>query len=140
MWQVFLRGSIYALVSALGGDGTFYGPGEQCTRVHERGYSARAVRSIMGVLPYCLHPVGDSLIWLNRDYKPIGVLPYGLWVKYEDFPWLHVRKDSPDIQQLLAECQQHHGVYYFYGDATDPRNGKKHATELLRKMRMPYEF
>ena len=48
-------------------------------------------------LPYYLHEVhpteGQTFIWLNREYKPLG--QGDGWVDYQDFPLLHVKKDNP---------------------------------------------
>lgn len=99
-------------------------------------YSKKAVESLRSLLPYCLHPVTDDvLIWLNREYKPLGVLPYGRWVDYQAFSWVHVRKDDLRLASLLPLCELvHRDTYYLFLDGNPPWNCKRDALRLLRML------
>lgn len=80
-----------------------------------------------------LHPMRafpDKYIWLNRDYKPLGCLPYGKWVDYGLFTWLHVAKDDPRIAHL--SCLKNNDNYIFlFDDGNAPAYEKKYAERLL---------
>ena len=135
MWKHYLKGAEAALATAIG------------DRRYGRRYNRQAVESLRGVLPYCLHPAsfGDSstLIWLNRDYKPLGVFAgYGR-VNYMEFPWLHVDRESQDISALLKKCKVVSGalcggekIYYLYSDRISPEVSKGTATMLLCLIQM----
>ena len=135
MFVKYLEGAAIALRCAIGSHEAMGG------RVHGRRYDGRAVEALRGVLPYCLHPAssGDNapFVWLNRDYKPLGVLPFNEFVTYSDFPWMHVCKEDPRIAFILSECKRcnafcdGHPIFYLYDDATSPRRGKANATRLL---------
>ena len=139
MWLKYLEGAAYALRFVIGthaiNGGRVYG---------SRSYNKRAAEALRGVLPYCLHPSGSGddapLIWLNRDYKPLGVLPFSDHVEYADFPWMHVARDAPEIMPLLAECKQVIAfcdappIFYLYDDMTSPVLGKANAERLIGLM------
>lgn len=139
MWVKCLTGTAYALRNAIGSH-TIDGYPD----IQGSPYSKRAVRALRGVLPYCLHPIkdtdGEQLIWLNRDYKPLGLMPYEDWVEYADFRWLHVHRNDARIRNLLVSCAQTPatrgggGVFYLFNDLTAPTNGKARAKALLAKI------
>ena len=128
MWVNYLIGSTCALRTALGLGDLRY----------RTGFSQRAVQSLRGILPYCLHEVSkcpDVYIWLNRDYKPLGILPFNNWTNYEDFTWVHVYKVDPSIHAALQIMRYiPKAGYFFYNDETSPFFSKKHATSLLYYM------
>jgi hypothetical protein len=122
-WEHYILGAKYALQAALG------------TKMLNlrNNYNRRAVEALRVILPYCLHYVEnpDTLIWLNRDYKPLGVLPFEEWVDYEAFPWLHVAKNDPAISHLL-NIKNYDSCFFLFEDGTAPWLGKDHALRLLK--------
>ena len=139
MWVKYLTGAAYALRNAIGSH-----TADGYPDIQGSPYSKRAVRALRGVLPYCLHPIGEEngkqFIWLNRGYKPLGVMPYPEWVDYAEFTWLHVDRNDERIQGLLGSCLHVHassesgGIFYLFNDWTAPTNGKRCAQELLAKI------
>ena len=127
IWVRYLMGVSSALSTACGLT-NMYG-----SEAYRGTYSKKAVESLRPFLPYCLHPVGDGadFIWLNREYKPLHVMPYEEWVDYKEFPWLHVRKDDPRIAELLTQCNWVCDLYFLFDDGNPPWAGKKEAIRLL---------
>ncbi len=139
MWKRHVEGAAISLRLAIGS------PSRQYGGLYLR-YNRQAVGALKCILPYCLHPVraGDDapLIWLNRDYKPLGIAQYSEWVDYNKFPWLHVAIDDPQIAALLKECRivrlfsDGNPAFYLRNDASSPTIGKEHARRLLRLLEM----
>lgn len=139
MWKRHVESSAIALRLAIGSPRCQYGS------LYLR-YNKQAVGAMRCILPYCLHPVRDGddapLIWLNRDYKPLGIAKYSEWVVYNEFPWLHVAIDDPQIAALLKECRlvrafsDANPVFYLRDDASSPTIGKEHARRLLRLLEL----
>jgi SAM-dependent methyltransferase len=137
-WVHYLRGSAYALRLAIGNAKNHFG----------YRYNERAVKVLRLILPYCLHPIKNKpelLIWLNRDYKPLGILPFKLWVRYEEFPWMHVSADNPNIAHLLniksikkSIKEEIYTTYWLFDDFTAPWNGSKEAQKLLQLIEATY--
>ncbi len=128
LWTYYVRGAVYTLGSILAGTRDMRADAGY-------GYSTRAAKAARALLPYALNPLRDDndpkLIWLNRDYKPLGVLPYGDFVNYWDFPHLHVSRSDPLIQPLLRVCKDHGGQFYLFDDRTSPDGSKAAAKRLL---------
>lgn len=106
-------------------------------------FSTRAAECLRPFLPYCLHPVDDGsgrLIWLNRDYKPLGVSHAG-HVDYEDFARLHVDAADDVVARLRKAVQKGEqdrcrfvfddGRTYLFDDSTAPWLGSSNAQRLL---------
>jgi hypothetical protein len=93
-------------------------------------YPPRSRRALRPFLPYCLHEAGevreDAFIWLNRDYKPLGIATNER-VDYGKYPWLHVSKD---------ESVAIRGRFWLFGDLNPPWDSKKDAERLLSLMRL----
>jgi hypothetical protein len=74
--------------------------------------------------PYCLHRVdgnnSDRLIWLNREYKPLG-MPRKGWVDYSEYHDFQVSLYDARIIKLLPALSLVDGNYYFYNDGNHPR-------------------
>lgn len=93
-WPEMLRAARIELANAIGSTEGCYG-----------SFSKRAVEVLRPMLPYVLHPVGgDGLIWVNRQYKPIG--GYSGYATYEAYPWVHVSPDDPRVADLLARLRK----------------------------------
>lgn len=139
MWERYVDGAACALRLAIGSPDYRYGGSY-------RRYDRQAVGALKCILPYCLHPLraGDDapLIWLNREYKPLGIDTYSEWVDYNEFTWLHVAIDDPKIAALLKECRHvrlfsdGNPAFYLRNDASSPTNGKEHARRLLRLLEL----
>lgn len=96
------------------------------------------------LLPYCLHRVGpdsDALVWLNRDYAPLGVVktsgPLGVpdRVDYAAFQHLHVRPADPvvaAVQQAATRTGTADKGFWLFDDGCAPWNGRAHAEDLLQ--------
>jgi hypothetical protein len=84
----------------------------------ERAFSRRAVEALRVVLPYCLAPVDactragtDTLIWLNRDYKPLGCPDTGFY-RYEEHTHVQVNAAHPAVAVVHRRAVYHeHPVY-----------------------------
>ena len=132
LWVNYLVGARRAL-SAAAGTSSLCG--------HARPFNRRAVESLRIVIPYCLHPISDqddTLIWLNRDYKPLGTLV--AHADYEKFSTVHADPRDPAIAKLLQEPISR-GVftkdgfaYWLFDDLTAPSRGKQHAAALVAKL------
>jgi len=93
--------------------------------------TSATVNILRPMLPYCLHPLDSfapsPLIWLNRNYKPLGTMSGH--ANYHEYPWLHVDRDDPFIAKLLPYCREIVGlarqpIFFLYDDFTAPRNRK----------------
>lgn len=92
-----------------------------------RRFSKRRVLLGKQYLPYCLHPVSHSnpsrLIWVNRNYQPVGCCGYG---RYEEFPYLHIDRDDPRICSLIEACTKVIGgnfdqpIFFLFDDIHAP--------------------
>ena len=131
-WPQALEAAIYALTSALDES--------------RRGSKiARFLAPSAPLLPYCLHPVDDeqTLIWLNRAYKPLGVMTLTReWVRYAEYPWLHVAPSDPRISRLLTiHCQKTRVLsggmgFFLFGDRrNNPYQNKDSALQYLAQLR-----
>lgn len=141
-WANHIAGTFRAL-SIAAGTSSLYG--------HPGRFNRKAVEALRLVIPYCLHPAGDeddTLIWLNRDYKPLGTLL--AHADYEKFPSVHADPRDPAISKLLREAKSLHVfadggfVYWLFDDSTAPWKGKQHSVALLAKLgdvlsRAPYD-
>jgi hypothetical protein len=105
-------------------------------------FNRRAVRAVRALLPYCLHTVGDdsqSLIWVNRDYKPLGIASSSR-VEYADYTWLHVAIDDPRISELRTHCKMYPKSYagpnsfWLYTDASTPYHSASNAHVYADKL------
>ena len=82
--------------------------------------SIPALATARAFLPYCLTPLaGNRFIILNRQYKPLGVSNYILWVDYDEpqYQSLVVPVDSIDASTLT---RNENDSYYFFNDGNDP--------------------
>lgn len=124
-WQRIVNGSVASLRSAMGiGSNT-------------EGFSRRAMIAIKWQIPYVIHsvPDGKSMIWLNREYKPVGYSP-SQFVHYaqhahvlmpRDHPLLHFARvylDSYDLGTLEVR-------HYFFGDGNAPWYSAANARRYL---------
>jgi hypothetical protein len=121
-WDHALNAARFAVNNALGlaSDGS---------RLYS--FSARAVHAARPLLPYCLHEVSGvpgMLIWLNRQYKPLGTC--STFAHYEDFTWLHVPQDSPRLTRLRAVCAcSDFGGFWLHTDYTSPIHSAQNARD-----------
>lgn len=104
---------------------------------HKR-YSAAAVQALWNHLPYCWHPMAESddLILLSRNYKPMGMAPRRISVRYEDYPQLTApRTVIHGLGGFHRNRSPDEPARWFYNDVTAPWNGKRHAATLLDLIR-----
>jgi len=139
-WKLYVNAGLRALRQALGSDG-MYG-----RDLRFLGYSKRATEALRVALPYCLHPVdetdaGGPLIWLNRNYKPLGVhsdtggMGCGLFpfVDYRDFPQVHIARDHPAARHLFDVLSPNRrNCVYLFADLTAPWYRQTNALRLAR--------
>jgi len=86
-------------------------------------------------LLYVIHKteIPDTYILLNREYKPLG---FGTsWVRYEDFPNLHVYLTVADLAKLKTKLG---ASLYLFGE--QPWNGKRAARNYLKRLREAYQI
>jgi hypothetical protein len=105
--------------------------------LHQGQFVGRAVEATRVVLPYVLHPLDDTkLVWLNRDYKPLGVLPYGTWVNYADFPTLHVERSNPAVQAIWDRPRPlpTDELVYLFHDTDAPWIERGYSLRLLARI------
>ena len=134
-WPDLVRSAICYLNMALGtnplplwqGDGRF---------------SKKTAYAMRGVIPYCLEPLREQgqYIWLNREYKPLGILPYNDWVDYESFPLHRISLDEimsfrpekavPNSWSSVKRLTQQHDLFFFYSDTTAFYHSKKDTVRL----------
>lgn len=143
-WTYHVMGACRALDIAIGCRGSWLRPRQR--------FSRKAVEALRPLLPYCLHPVdasGDTLIWLNRDYKPLGTAPRGYQardqiielVPYGCFESLHIRADDPvltvtyDNLRRLNVFRDAVPVWFFFDDTSSPWSSREHAERLFFLLR-----
>lgn len=126
LWIKYLEGAAVALQAAMG------------FRLYpfEESYNKRAAAALSAMLPYCLLPVSGPgrFIWVNRDFKPLGVGPYLNSVHYESFPWMHVSGNDPLLAGLFAHLNipsDYRDSIYLFSENDAPWNSKKNAEKLL---------
>lgn len=92
------------------------------------------------ILPYCIkQPLDETVIFLNRLYKPIGFNnEYSNWVTYEDYP-IHF---SPTIpwSKLQQTVPSPHGnsegdSLFLYMDHTHPLDSDRNWQAYCNKLR-----
>lgn len=107
-----------------------------------RGAFILAVRGLRPFLPYVIHPTHIGHLWLNRDYKPLGVAVGvdGGWVRYEDFPShrviaLEATVAAVSMKRLVSQFRDLEGdTFYLFDDATAPWDSVHDARKLLDKL------
>jgi hypothetical protein len=139
-WINHVEGATTALRNAVG-----QVDAQSCRRL-DRGFSRRAVEALRVVLPYCLAPVDDTsstLIWLNRDYKPLGCPDRGLsWYDYREHPHVHVDASHPAaaVVHQFATNNEHPAdvldrgtrrTSWLFDDSCAPWTRPRHAARLL---------
>jgi hypothetical protein len=110
-------------------------------------FNRRAMRLARTLIPYCLSPLddddeSDTLILLNRDYKPLGIVAdyTDRPVDYRDFPHLHASRHDPRLAELLTHCRELNTGYrvtsfYLFGDGGDSaEHGRRHAVRLINML------
>lgn len=109
-WELLLSSAANAIeIASMGPYGT--------TR-----FQKKSVLALRPFLPYYLHKADDqNFIWVNRDYKPLGIITEE-WIDYMDFPWLHVPVNDP-VALLGPFC---------LFEALPPWASKEHAERLAR--------
>ena len=101
--------------------------------------SFRAVQSLYSILPYALHYMRgkpDYLIFVNRDYKPLGCTTMQ-HIIYEDYTNLHVLKTDPIIAPLIELAENKNlvvaGSFFIYNTYEEsPFNTVQTAKTYLR--------
>lgn len=116
-WTDHFAAAVYSLDTAL-----------DASRISGGRGNMQAIRAIRPLLPYALMPLVDKpdhWIWVNRNYKPIGTMSKE-WAVYEDYTYLHVRKDDKRIARLVGQAKAAHqtefarGIAYLFDDCTSP--------------------
>lgn len=127
-WPRHVEAAAHALRCAIGLADMYGTPGSGCER-----YSVQAVKALRPLLPYALHPVDDgALIWLNRDYKPLGITRLFPWVDYLAFPSLAVNASDPAVTAVRSRiARPDDQVLYLFDDGCPPWAGRRHALRLL---------
>ena len=90
-------------------------------------FSRHSIWALRPFLPYVLEDAGgDNFIWVNRDYKPIGIATDD-FAYYEQYPWLHVGKDEPVAMR---------GRFSLFNDGCPPWGSRKDAERLVAVMKL----
>lgn len=86
---------------------------------------------IQSLLVYCLVPIQDGYLPINRDYKPLGISRYFPWAEYEQYPFLVIPKEKVNV----AHCEKQNSTFYLFTDLTYPHDKKKkdRYVEMLKK-------
>jgi len=130
-WKRIVLGSVFSM---RGCAGCFY------PNARQKSFTELTMRALRPVIPYCLHPVefnGSSgrLIWLNRDYKPLGVSGYWSNVDYGAFVTHHVRVDAPELEVVRTKWKNVGAgavtTYYLFDDASAPWGSKALAIHAI---------
>jgi len=79
---------------------------------------------IRNCLPYTVEKLEDNkFIFLNREYKPLGVFGYSEIVDYKDFKFLEFEYKD-DISRI-----------YFHADSNRPQDSRKDYIEYLIRLK-----
>jgi hypothetical protein len=70
------------------------------------------------LLPYHITTIGEYVLPLSRNYKPIGQFT-GIWADYEKYPYLFIKKSSLNIENLFQDND------FFYNDGCALRTKKE---------------
>lgn len=134
MWDKYLAAAARALRFTVGSHTIRGGPDLR------HPYHRRTAEALRFSLPYCLMPLhGDgnsTMIWLNRDYKPLGIVSDER-VNYAEYPGVHVNKNDPRIAALLPYCKKvladepGKSAYYLFCVTTSPIHSKANGRRLL---------
>jgi hypothetical protein len=101
------------------------------SRYRNKGYLAGNEFLWRSLLPYTFHMIGDSLLPLNRDYKPLGLIGYSKWAEYGDYDFLLIPlKEMNFTQEELDKALKKTDFitsfnYNLYLDHTCPWDNKK---------------
>lgn len=109
----------------------------------KRSAAWRDVHSIMKLrrdLPYVIGDteLNKTQILINRHYLPLGSNPpdNATWVRYEDFPQIHVRLTPEQIANVV---DRPHGRALF-DDGCAPWHGRPEATTYLDRLRRLHDI
>lgn len=88
--------------------------------------------------PYCLkmQPDGRYAV-LNREYKPVGFIPYG-FVRYSDYPvCIEIHGIGPATARKLSyNGSEDTDKIFLYNDGCNPIRDKKDMTAYLKKLEL----
>lgn len=80
---------------------------------------------IRSMIVYSLHEIDGHWLPVNRDYKPLGISHYSEYVKYEDYPYLFLKKDQVRLgAELWEHPQLSPKMYFLFQDHTFPESKK----------------
>lgn len=116
-WEIILASSAEALRKVT--------PNPNPSLYEPLRFQKKSIWALRPFIPYCLRSVNDkTFIWLNRDYKPLGIATksYDVFVDYMQLPWLHVQANEPVAAR---------GDFWLFDDSCPPWNSKAHANRLI---------
>ena len=80
---------------------------------------------VRNCLPYTIEKLkSGNYIFLNREYKPLGVFGYSEWVDYEQFEFLSFKYTKDNIERI-----------FFRGDRNKPEESRKDFIEYLIRLK-----
>lgn len=88
-------------------------------------------------LPYglgCVADSADTRILVNRNYKPVGYTS-DAFVRYQDFPDLHVRLPAKRLAQDAQAAGVTNAAGFFYDDGNPPWHSRGDAVAYREKLR-----
>ena len=88
--------------------------------------------------PYCLKMQDDGrYAVLNREYKPVGFIPYG-FINDSDYPvCIEIKSIGPGTARKLSyDNNPHTEEIFLYNDGCNPIRDKKHMAAYLRKLEL----
>jgi len=103
----------------------FYSVTEERKRLSNIEFSKKSALFIRNCLPYTIqHLNNNKYIFLNREYKPLGVFGYSNSVNYEDFEFLAFTYEKDDIHRI-----------YFHSDRNRPQDSRKNYIDYLVRLK-----